>query len=401
MMLQATAAAPAPAALPPACQPALAPAPEVLLPHEWYSHAIQSAMLGAGLRLPVDADALAAQLEDRGLLAPGARVPRDASGACYVPGVPDAFVVGLSQAPGSPLALRRRAALPGRLIAAITPPLACFDNAHLLGAKVITTRRGGLARVCQKDAPPHDLQDCVRECVDYAMQALAARFPGLGLEVLGARLNKLTSGLMNVLLFVALSGGEHGVMRQEYVRGAPRAGHQFERVRIIPDPGFEPPSSLFNVRLHLERAPRAALDDAAFEALFGRLQDVVLSDAFLPPGQVRFRHLKVLAVQRQVVVCVQQQVLPPDGGQGSGGSGNGNAAAAALDKEESGEVRDAAREELEEGELAEDGKDPAAATAAAFLERLRAAVLANVPRLADALKPLVLTHATCDEAFAF
>lgn len=267
---------------------------DVMLPDEWYSHRIQDAMFKAGLKIPV----YAADIE-ASAFGEGVSVPRDDRGVCYVPGLGDDFLVDHFRMASNPIGDLYN---PEHMCVVITTPLRCFDNNHWLGAKVIVHGQDA-AFVTQKDSLPDFFQLDVARVLEQAREGIAVRFPGASYSVVGARLNRLTSGHKNIVMFVHFDA-PHGLDKQEYVRvhdeTMPHA-----RVRVIPRPVLRPPSHVSVVKLQVDRP----IDDGLFEQLFGRMQDAVRE---VTGDLAVFRHMKFNGSQQELQVCLQHDALGYD-----------------------------------------------------------------------------------------
>ena len=279
---------------------------DVLLPEEWYSHALQSALFGAGLRVPVYADALSDELKTRGFLGPDEKVPANELGICFIPGIPNEFMYHMMRTYGTPIT---EMAIRQRTVVVITPPLACFDNNHILGAKVVTDHNSGEPlMVLHKDAPPASLEYDVQHAFCHLHAAMAKMFPGNPFDFIGARLNPLTSGLQNIVCHLRLAYDiketeQRYIDTSEVVMNLTDAYTPNVRTRIIPMPSMDAfLDNAYNIRVVVGQGdlPYVTRYDS-FTSLFDGAQDFI-NRAF--EGALSFRHVKVNKNAGELVICV-------------------------------------------------------------------------------------------------
>jgi hypothetical protein len=273
---------------------------DIALPHEWYPHALQSELFGAGLRIPVIGSRLGKFAFE------GQCVPTDASGICYIPGVSDEGVWD-SEDDLCRGVIESIVRDPSLVCALITPPLATFDNDHLFGARIVTGKRDGQPFAIAMDHPPKGLRNDIRRCMDMAIDAIVARAPQARFKVLGARLNKLCSGLQNVLMILEFEDTvpfhkqeylQIPVVDPGYTRKLPRGMLHSRnlRARVIPSPSLSTVKAGETLCLRVEEH----LENHTFTKLFEDVQDAVSDDIGLV-----FRYLKLNRDRRELQVCMQ------------------------------------------------------------------------------------------------
>lgn len=279
---------------------------DVMLPEEWYSHPLQSALFGAGLRVPVFADALTKELVSRGFLGPDDKVPADYRGVCYIPGIPNEFLYHILRTYGTPLT---EMAPRERTVVVITPPVACFDNHHLLGAKVVLDKASGdPLMVLHKDDPPPTLEYDVHHAFQHAICAMSKMFPGVPFEFMGARLNNLASGLQNIACYLRLAqdineGDQRYIDTSEVVSSIDGGHRAYVRTRVIPMPSMEAfMDNGFLVRVSIDASDHCIIcNNDYFTSIFDGAQ-AFINTGF--GGDLSFRHVKVNKSQGEIVICV-------------------------------------------------------------------------------------------------
>lgn len=292
----------------------MATTPDVLLPDEWYSHRIQSEFFRAGLRMPVYADALSAKL--------GVPVPHDDHGMCFIPGIGDDLIAELWRSHGSPMHDRFTQE---NLCVLASPPLCLFDNTHLVGAHVQVDASGEPTRVVSMDSLPRDFNREVTSSICLAFTTFVNNVTDG--YVVGARLNMLSSGLQNVVVFVHVPGGapltrqvylpvlEH--IRRAYDYTPPRcfgSGKDL-RIRVIPRP-VEHLDGFFGDLGKVICVSVDKIRDACYNQAFDMVQQILSTHM----DDMVFRYLKMDKARDVVIIAVQHRdayaVLDDDFGVG-------------------------------------------------------------------------------------
>jgi hypothetical protein len=170
----------------------------VMFPSTWFSHKLQSDLFKAGLCMPVYANAF----EDVFGLASGS-VPKDVFGVCMVPGfaTEDCKVMDdLKHIQGCPLYDRYWNSPDKMLYALVSPPLSMFDHLHRVGHKVTLVNQAPSTVTLYESVPYHFIQE-----VHHLLNSCIGRFAhdmNAKVSLVGAKLNPLSSGRYNIVLFV-------------------------------------------------------------------------------------------------------------------------------------------------------------------------------------------------------
>lgn len=269
---------------------------DILLPHEWYDHMIQTELIKSNIKMPVVTTVLKELLIERDLVGVDEHVPSGPDGVSYVPGIGDEFLAECYRRGGNPLEHNNT-----NVIVLISPPLYCFDNTHWFGSKVITDDYDNLVLVAQKDNMPGDFQQHVSRCISHIRMALDKTVPNTNYEILGTRLNQLTSGMRNLVCYVKL---EHPtVLTKHMYVDTSEIDHKwnpnsYSRTRLIPKPCLTSNNKCFLLKFSMKDTDR---DNGTFLRYFDNVQDVVND---ILPG-LSFKHLKMNKNENKVVVCLQ------------------------------------------------------------------------------------------------
>ncbi len=279
---------------------------DIALPEEWYSHPLQSALFTTGLRVPVFADALAKELIVRGHMGPDDSIPGDYRGICYIPGIPNEFLYHLTRTYGNPLT---EMAPRERTVIVITPPLACFDKHHLLGAKVVLDKMSDEPlMVLHKEAPPPTLEFDVQHAFQHMQCAMHKMFPEIPFDFMGARLNNLASGLQNIVCYLRMSCDineteQRYIDTSEVVTSVIDGHRPFVRTRVIPMPSLDAfTDNGYLIRVSVEESHHGIIANNEY---FTRIFDG--AQAFITSGfgcNLSFRHVKVNRAPGEIVICV-------------------------------------------------------------------------------------------------
>lgn len=256
--------------------------------------------------MPVYADMLGKELRERGMIGNNESVPGNERGICYIPGIPNEFMYHMTRTYGTPLSEMVQR---DKLVVVITPPLACFDNHHLLGAKVVRdTNTMEPLMVLHKEDPPPTLDFDANTAFCHMHCAMSKLYADNPYDLVGARLNPLSSGLQNIVCYVQMSE-KINETEQLYIDTSEVVTHltdghkTYVRTRIIPMPSLDALNdNAYSIHIKIKEGQESYVyNNDNFTKIFGGGQALV-NEIF--GGELNFRHAKVNRTRGEVIIGV-------------------------------------------------------------------------------------------------
>lgn len=266
------------------------------LPANWYPHTVQSALMGAGIKMPVykrNLEKVLRENDDSDVRLPGK------SDMVFVPHFGDRSIDIIYDADedyGNPLALENR----DNLCLLITPPIPGFDYSKfmhgipILGDDVCADEeiREDLCGVMEGYLPEF-FREAALDVQDQSLRTLVHSTHGMHkFVVMGCKLSPLTSGKANIVMFLKFEQ-ECPFEHQMYI---PIYGSNM-KIRIIPKPIITKNTQTKMKNLDIV-VKMYTFDEALFDYAYKFGNDIITHDLGL-----NSRHIRLNKANQELIIA--------------------------------------------------------------------------------------------------